>query len=380
MAELIAGAAPQPDWKISLRRAKISFAWAAGTCAATILLAVSGPGQTVRTAQIAALVGVLAATVMFGWAFVRALIALGRMSMAKERVRGRDWFAAIALGLVPLAGLLFGAAIAFIGTMGMSRGRQLRRRGKVLLPPLTPDDAWSGDGGAVGVPEGVRDALAARWRENGRTEHASVAAFARLTLDLMALGAPPELIHSANRDALDEIRHTERCFALAKSIDGRDIGPGAFPEAQDARTLPKNRTLALAQLAVDSLIDGALHEGLSARVLSRLQSRVEVPDIRAVVRELALDESRHAAHGWDAVEWCLAEGGTAVAFALRGAVEALSESHETDLPPAARDGAWEPLGVHGEALETDEYAGALRSLRDRVDALTSRAAVAAQME
>src|SRR4029077_13893090 len=119
------------------------------------------------------------------------------------------------------------------------------------------------------VPDGVAD----RWRENGKTEHASVAAFARLTLDLMALGAPPDLIAAANQDALDEIRHTELCFSLAKALDGKAVSPGAFPQAQRVATLPRSRTFALAKLAVDSLIDGALHEAVSARIIASLAHR-----------------------------------------------------------------------------------------------------------
>lgn len=29
---------------------------------------------------------------------------------------------------------------------------------------------------------------------------------------------------------------------------------------------------------------------------------------RAILKEIAADEGRHAAHGWDVVAWCLAEG------------------------------------------------------------------------
>ena len=123
----------------------------------------------------------------------------------------------------------------------------------------------------------------------------------------MALGAPPELVASSNRDALDEIRHTELSSSLARELDGEAEGPGAFPAAQTARTLPPTRTLALAALAVDSLVDGALHEGISARVVARLAKRCEVPRIRAMLKEIAADEGRHAAHGWDVVEFCLAE-------------------------------------------------------------------------
>ena len=73
----------------------------------------------------------------------------------------------------------FGMLVAFFATFGFSRGRQLRRFGRVLLPGLQPSPAWARSmvvwEGHEGVPAGVAD----QWRENGRTEHASVAAFAR---------------------------------------------------------------------------------------------------------------------------------------------------------------------------------------------------------
>jgi hypothetical protein len=227
------------------------------------------------------------------------------------------------------------------------------------------------------VDEDVSAAVAAQWRENGRTEHASVAAFARLTLDLMALGAPPALVPAANRDALDEIRHTEICFSLARALDGKGESPSAFPEASRARTLPASRTLALAALAVDSLVDGALHEWVSARVIGRLVRRCEQPQIRAVLKEIAADEGRHAAHGWDVVAWCLAEGGSAVADALRGALKALPREARSPLPEAAWDGAWERLGIHGHALAKQEFAAGRAALVRRVERMLGDAQPAA---
>src|SRR5688572_6390900 len=82
-----------------------------------------------------------------------------------------------------------------------------------------------------------------------------------ITLDLIALGAPPALVAAAQRDALDEIRHAELCFSLARALDGGALGPAPFPEVQRARARSSARPRALAQLAVDALIDGALHEG-----------------------------------------------------------------------------------------------------------------------
>jgi hypothetical protein len=270
---------------------------------------------------------------------------------------------ALSLTLLNVAMSCLGALSAFLSTMSFTRGRQIRSFGKILLPPVESGGAWTTSAMSmssididIDVDDGeTRRALAAQWRENGRTEHASVAAFARLTLDLMALGAPPQLVADANRDALDEIRHAQLCFGLARALDGRVESPGAFPAATNARTLSSTRTLALGQLAVDSLIDGALHEGVSARIIAKLARRCEVPAIQVMLKEIAADEGRHARHGWDVVLWCLAQGGEPVASALEGALRVLPRVMTSPMPGEARDGRWERFGIMGQALETEEH-------------------------
>lgn len=271
-------------------------------------------------------------------------------------------------------GMMFvGGFIAWASTLVFTRGRQLRSFGRPILPKVGGGASWARPGQAplfvAELDEPTKRALADQWRENGRTEHASVAAFARLTLDLMALGAPPKLVEDANRDALDEIRHAEMCFSLARRIDGNIESPMAFPEAGKARTLPGNRTLALATLAVDSLIDGALHEGVSARIIAQLSRRTDDPVVRAMLKEIAADEGRHARHGWDVVRYCLEEGGTPVARALEGALRKLPTVMGSELPEAARSGAWEPFGIMGEALESNEFERARAELQKRVASL-----------
>jgi hypothetical protein len=279
------------------------------------------------------------------------------------------------LGLAKAAWIVgpFGAIFSVLGffaacisTIGFTRGRQLRRFGKPLLPRVTQGTSWTTLTLDVAIPEVSRAALASQWRENGRTEHASVAAFARLTLDLMGLGAPASLLTSANRDAADEVRHTELCFSLARAMDGREESPGAFPDAAKARTLSSVRSVALAQLAVDSLVDGALHEGVSARIIAKLSKRCELDSIRSVLKEIAADEGRHATHGWDVVAWCLLEGKSPVASALIGALNGLPDTMHSPLPPEAGDGSWEKWGIHGHPLEADVYAHCLRDIKTRI--------------
>jgi hypothetical protein len=303
----------------------------------------------------------------------RALHDVVSLVRRKGETRSVGTGHAILLILGNLLMAAFGMFVAYLTTFGFSRGRQLRRFGRVLLPSLRPNAEWTTSAilnEAPMVPAGI----AAQWRENAKTEHASVAAFARLTLDLMALGAPPTLLNCANQDAVDEIRHAEICFSIAHGFDGATMGPAPFPEAQRAAAFPRSRTLALAKLAVNSLVDGALHEGVSARVIAKLAQRAEAPALRSALKAIAADEGRHAAHGWAVVCWCLDEGGNPVAEALRGALRTLPKEMRSELPEPARNGDWERWGIHGHRLESEQYRETLAHVTERVISRIGRAA------
>ncbi|MCB9796508.1 MAG: ferritin-like domain-containing protein [Alphaproteobacteria bacterium] len=296
----------------------------------------------------------LIATFVFGGlAALTGLVAVFRIPRASPWVK-----LGMVLGPALGGGFFFfaGAALTVFVGVAMTRGRQLRRRGQVLLPPVEAGPGWSAEPLEAHVPEAQREALAEAWRENARTEHASVAAFARLTLQLMALGAPSELIAAAQKDAEEELRHTHLCFSLARGIDGREAGPGAFEGARLPLPGGRSRRMALVTLAVESLVDGALNEGVSARIVGRLARQVEDPAVKAVLTEIASDEGRHAVHGWDVLRWCHAQDPDAVGQALAGALRALPERFADTLPPGAADGGWERFGIPGQALADEEYA------------------------
>jgi hypothetical protein len=346
---------------------------------------------------------------LMGWAGSLIAATVGIVVGCRWIIDGRRAGQPLATGnlLVLLGNALMtalGAGTALLVNSGFTRGRQLRRWGHVLLPDLRVGDswarhpsfpdAWTGprnnahadrqpSGGfelamPLAVPPQQRRGLAQQWRENARTEHASVAAFARLSLDLIALGAPPALIAAANRDALDEIRQAELCFSLARTIDGSAEGPGPFPDPRHLRNvslLPPLRSVALAKLAVDSLIDGALAEGISARVVARLVKRTQQPGIAALLKEIAADEGRHSAHGWDVVHWCLLQGGRPIAHALLGAARAIPERVTSDGPSAALDGVWERWGIPGHALLAEEHAAARAQIQRRIEELAAPVAL-----
>lgn len=317
------------------------------------------------------------AVVVLGSATLAAIagaVISGRSAAAVVRSGGRGLPLSILALLVSVVGALFGALLTLFSTTGFSRGRQIRRLGKTLLPPLTGGSSWAAAAPAIPLPAEERSGVAEAWRDNGKTEHASVAAFAGLSMDLVALGAPPRLIKDAHQDALDELRHTELCFELARSVDGCSDGPGAFPGARRAQTGSILRSVSLARLAVDSLIEGALNEGVSARVVAALSKEVEIEPIRRVLREIAQDEARHAAHGWEVLEWCLQEvsgratirmSAPASAFvraAVGAAVRRLPATMRPSQNLAAADGRWERFGIPGRAREEAAYL----ELRSRV--------------
>ncbi|MBL9037152.1 MAG: ferritin-like domain-containing protein [Archangium sp.] len=317
------------------------------------------------------LVGMLGA-VAVGFA---SLIRIIGATMRPEPVAALTWVGLFSAGASSLGGLL-ATTVGLSSTISI-RGRQLRRRGKVLLPSVGQGDAWAELSMQPEIPGELTEALARRWRENGRNEHASVAAFAHLTLDLMAVGAPPQLLTDAQRDAADEIRHAELCFSLARAIDGQPESPSPFLQAHEQRPAPSSRPEALAQLAADSLIEGALLEGFSARTLAVLVQRCEDPATVALLKELAADEGRHSRHGWDVAEWCLAEGGAAVAEALRRAADQLPTSNTPATNDEATDGRWERYGIAGAALEAQMFQESRAYVVQRVQQLLGAARLAA---
>jgi hypothetical protein len=268
---------------------------------------------------------------------------------------------ACVLGLVTSSS---GGLVTLLSLGGFSRGRQLRRRGRPMFAELHPDSAWVVGPRVHG--DSAPHAVAQQWRSNGCTEHASVAAFARLGVDLVALGAPPRLIEAAHKDALDELRHTELCFSLARDLDGGTAGPAAFPQVSKLRQIRGPRNIALARLAIESLVDGALNEGVSARVVAELLHEAKDPRVQEVLRIIARDEARHAAHGFDVLRWCLGVGGPTVAAAVRGALESIpAEVHDVgyDGPDAE---AW---GLPSTARLQRVYAQTLGRLQIRTTRL-----------
>ena len=177
----------------------------------------------------------------------------------------------------------------------------------------------------AGLSAEQRRRLSDFWAEAGLMEHASVDAFARVSLDLMALGAPADLLRRTHEAALDEIRHARQSLALASAYRGAPIRPSALPEAAGT-----SGAVSLVELAVATAREGCIGETLAAVLAAEQLARATDPAVRAVLRGIVRDESRHAELAWATVRWALAEGGLPVREALREVF-----THAEDALPAA---------------------------------------------
>ena len=249
----------------------------------------------------------------------------------------------LAIGTVTVVALLAGfVAVALVH--GPAEGRALRvarlavtaRSIKVdgwdtqLLPPESPPPSSE-----------ARRALARLWTEMARGEHASVPAFSRLSLSLVALGAPARLVEAAHRAALQEIEHARLAFSLASTYAGSPVGPGRLIALYAARAVTAT---SVAALAVESLIDGCLLEGVAADVAQQALARARDERARAAFAVVARDEASHAALAWDVVLWCCDQGGEAVRWRLLAELEKAPTSVPwPQIPPDLAD----ELADHG---------------------------------
>ena len=160
-------------------------------------------------------------------------------SIQAVRVRevSRGSSALVVLGIVAASvGALY-VLMARGGGTHTTPGRALRLGGRTVAAPSADTDGWD-VGRSVSEPAPLspasRRALARLWTESARGEHASVPAFCRLSLSLLALGAPARLVEAAHRAALEEIEHARLAFSLAGAYAGVPVGPGPLLELRAA--------------------------------------------------------------------------------------------------------------------------------------------------
>jgi|HubBroStandDraft_1064217.scaffolds.fasta_scaffold54874_2 hypothetical protein len=223
------------------------------------------------------------------------------------------------------AAIIVGAVVSGLGLLlllamasgGFTPGRPLRVFGLRLLPSVRRGRELarrpSGDDPRVdSVPSETRSLLVRLWLADARAEFASVAAFEYLALDLAAAGAPSELVDWARRAALEEVGHATSCFAVASAYAAREISPLPLPSflsALRASTTGRtgSRAKLIERLAVDSLVEGCIEEGVAAEVARVGAHYAEDPAIAKVLGRIAREEASHAELAYAIVAWAVRE-------------------------------------------------------------------------
>ncbi|AKV04429.1 Plectin 1 [Labilithrix luteola] len=200
----------------------------------------------------------------------------------------------------------------------------------------------------------ARAALAAQWTRDALYEHASVASFARFAMELLAVGAPADLVEDAHRAGLDEMRHARLCFTLASAYAGEPVAPGRFPFDGNVEVSSD-----LASVAARAVTEGCIGETLAAAIAAEQLASAVDPAVRAALATIAEDEARHAELAWHFVAWAVRAGGHAVCEAVAEAFRASSPS----APPVIFAG---DLTAHGRLDSAQLDAAAARALDEIV--------------
>jgi len=226
-------------------------------------------------------------------------------------------------------------------------GRPLVVDGRAARAPIARgDQGWSPGKTApvtAALDKKTRTRLARAWADDAAYEHASVASFSKLALELLAFGAPADLVRAAHEAALDEVRHAELGFALASAYAGEAVSPGPLPEALRpdlARDLPS--------LAAAAVREGCVGETLAALVASAQFDVSTDAAVRSVLDGVRADEGRHAELAWRLVAWALRSGGDDVRAAV---ARAFDEASAELLVAEARD-TWNHH-AHGRLSEVE---------------------------
>jgi hypothetical protein len=188
------------------------------------------------------------------------------------------------------------------------------------MAPVVSGGAWLGKADELPQVDHLsyaeRTALAEHWAYLGRMEHASIAAFARFSLQLLSLGAPPDLVEACTQALADETAHTKLCFRIASAYAGRALGPGPLDVQRSLDVSSLEQIVALV------IAEGCFGETSAALDALEASTNASDPVIAAAYTLIAADEQRHAELAFRFVRWALERGDATVRATVRAAVDA----------------------------------------------------------
>jgi hypothetical protein len=245
--------------------------------------------------------------------------------------------------------------VTYVVEIGCGEGRPFVVEARPRVAAVAPCSDWTRGidvPSTAGLGAAARMRLAEHWLAAARAEHASVASFARFTLQLLAHAAPPELVADAQRAALDEVDHARTAYALASAYAGRPLGPGGMRIEGSLKGVEDE-----AEVLRSLVREGCVDETIAATEAAVAAARAEDPIVRAALVRIAADEARHAALAWRTLHWMLQRTPSLASMAGDAFADAIAR-HEAPLPVSSDEG----IPAHG-------ILGASESARARAQCL-----------
>ena len=143
----------------------------------------------------------------------------------------------------------------------------------------------------------IANTIGLEWLHQAEAEHASIASFARHTLQLMSIGASSELILRSQQASIDEIEHAKMCYGFASRFMGVEIYPG-----------PLDMIGSLDKLNIEDIVESVIQDGCIQETISAIEGQFRAKYARDEVvkislTKLAADETKHAQLAWDTIKW-----------------------------------------------------------------------------
>lgn len=166
----------------------------------------------------------------------------------------------------------------------------------MMAPLLEGPSEWNTSGTLKIGSVNPNAEVAEQWAKAALAEHASIASFSRFSIELMALGAPADLLDAAHQAAIEEVEHAMASFEIASAYGGVPVGPGKFPahEIEIKDDLP-------------ALVERVLREGIIGETTSSVIAQFKFENAEGAVKyaleSIAFEEGSHAALAMDTLRW-----------------------------------------------------------------------------
>ncbi len=186
---------------------------------------------------------------------------------------------------------------------------------------------------AGALTDAERERLAATWTRRAAAEYLAVSTFSVLAIDLVAAGAPADILSLCLRAGIDEVRHAELCLRMIEIYGGKQIlPPPGMSSLPDDPTRPR-----LLQALANTMLVSCVSETYATTILSATRDLTVDPVAEAVLTSIYSDEVMHARLGWSYLRYALDRGGPSaiaaaaamVPIALRGVANVVERERPT---------------------------------------------------